>query len=32
MRKAIYYEQYDKIMSAAYGHVLDIIPSGWFLD
>lgn len=27
-----YYEQYDKIMSAAYGHVLDIIPSGWFID
>jgi hypothetical protein len=27
-----YYEQYDKIMTTAYGHVLDIIPSGWFLD
>ena len=27
-----YYEQYYKIISAAYGHVLDIIPSGWFLD
>ena len=27
-----YYVQYDTIMSVAYGHVLDIIPSGWFLD
>ena len=27
-----YYEQYDKIMTEAYSHVLDIIPSGWFLD
>ena len=27
-----YYEQYDKIMSEAYGHVLDLIPARWFLD
>lgn len=26
------YERYDKVMSAAYGHVLDIIPAEWFLD
>ena len=26
------YGRYDKVMSAAYGHVLDIIPARWFLD
>ena len=26
------YTRYDQVMSAAYGHVMDIIPPGWFLD
>ena len=26
------FERNDRVMTEAYSHVLDIIPSGWFLD
>jgi len=27
-----HYEQHDKVMTEAYGHVMDTIPPEWFLD